>query len=59
MHISFELPDAFRGEGVRDSLTLSGVFCAIASVEKTALNGDENVIVLPFKDQSKPQLRVK
>ena len=47
MHVCFKLADAFRGEGVRDGFTLSGVLCAIAGVEETALNGDECVIVVP------------
>lgn len=49
MHVCFKLADAFHGEGVRDGFTLSGVLCAIAGVEETALNGYEYVIVVPSK----------
>ena len=57
MHICFELSDAFHGEGMRDGLALTGVLCAIASVEKTALDGDKNVIVIPFENQMKTDNR--
>lgn len=56
MHVDFKLADALCGEGVRNGLALSGVFCPIASVEETTSNGDECVVVVPIEDQTKDRI---
>lgn len=49
VHVYFELSNALRGERVRDSLALSGVFSSVSCVEEAALDGDEGVVEVTAK----------
>lgn len=46
VHVGFELGYVFRGEGVGYCLSLTSVFCSIAGVEETSLDGDEGIVVV-------------
>nr|POF12806.1 hypothetical protein CFP56_09957 [Quercus suber] len=50
--VLLELPDAFRGEGMRDGLAFARVLVAVAGVEDATLDGDEGVVVFPVSTPS-------
>ena len=44
-----ELANGLGAEGVGHGLALAGVFRAVTSVEETALDGDEGIVVLAIE----------
>jgi hypothetical protein len=52
MHVLLELSDALCAKSMRDSLSLSRVFCSVSCVEQSAGNADKGVVILALQEPS-------